>query len=635
MTTQVRHQHRLKRYKGPLPGSATPADTRQAASSSDPGVVGDVKRTAQHATSGSGGARPRHGGQQASKNAERRKPLASKAADCWLCDAKVTDAYGMPATAHRFDTFAALEAEFNEGYREVFQKFRAAHRLQDVTSVQAVTMPMVMQHRDVCCVAPTGTGKTLCYLVPTVARLLVETNFEDEGFGTASKEDTTALDDLVRTHARNPSKCRYCGLDMGKMRVCPETGALHPPVQGEFDDEAARAQHVHDQTVVTEPRVVVMVPNSFLAAQIARVARQIQQQLKVGLLVRPADEAEKKRVSRSIDNCDVLVTVPAQLLTKLNKKEISLARVETIVLDEADALLQIGHIDVIKMIMARLPDPRKNRSAAAPTPRPQVLLFGATLPKPLLPIAKQLLAPTHRMVTSDVNTAGEISVNSSITHNVLMVAQLERVDKIKWLYESGRVTADQRVLVFCNSKATVSWLCGELSAALADHTVNIAYLTNKQTGEQRYAVSRMFQSGVSTLLIATDLCARGIDFRDVVYVVNFDMPVNFEEYHHRAGRCGRHGVPGFCYSLFQPEDARFARPLTALLRERNQLVPTRLQAYARQRFADVVQQAVRDTGGKTYRERNPEVHKPRLGLGASRFPRTSRDMATRNSAPTS
>jgi superfamily II DNA/RNA helicase len=426
--------------------------------------------------------------------------------------------------------------------------------------------------------------------------------------------------------------CKYCELAVSVAKICPITGHLHkPPADplhgagrpgGEEDGEDDR-----DCYGPAEPSIVVLVPTTELVVQVHAVCMAMRCSLKVATLIRATTEDEKKAQAKNIRRSDIVISTPEPVIQALYKREISLTKVQSIVLDEVDALLGIAYFDFIKIILARLPKNEK---------RSQRLLFGATLPPVVYEMIRDvMLLPSHRFVTGDVLVNERLGTrNSNITHLVFMVSRAEKLDKIQWLYDTQRIMPDQRTIIFCNSRHNVKYVARHLQARIGENQhIRVVTMDAHMSTEDRERAKKLFQSGMSTVMVCTDLMSRGIDFHGVVYVVNYEMPLDFEVFTHRSGRCGRHGLSGFCYSLYTPEDVRLAKPLVAFLRQTRQMVPAKLVEYANSSFVEIFKNSILHHPTKSFKRRNPEINTPAHGRGMAKYPDFKHLLQSREGSP--
>lgn len=549
----------------------------------------------------------------------------------------IADKLGMPAELPKDapKTFNDLLALCPSPLREQLQQMMETRRWQHLTDVQRAAIPLALEYRDLLCIAPTATGKTFSYVFPTMLRLLLDDTASSTSQGGADGDEDAldlsrrSVESLLAEKIRRGEVCRYCELSVAENRVCPMTGVPHPPPPDPVWDALAlgkgrRPQRLEELTTVAEPRVLVLVPTTQLAQQVQQVFRNLHCDLTIRSLVRASTAEEQKTYLKALDGCDVLISPPETLLPALLKHKLSLRRVRTLVLDEVDDIVSVNHFEPLKIILGALPKKQD---------RPQRLLFGASLPPAAYQMIKErMLLPSHRFVLADVKMnqrgqvvtvagdtrGGLVTSPGTITHLVFMVGRVEKIQKLAWLYKTGKLNADQKTLIFCNSRHNVAYVRDRLQELVPD--VHFTTLTSQSSATAREGVLKMFKSGVSTCLICTDLLSRGMDFHKVVYVVHYDMPTEMPVWIHRSGRCGRNGMPGYCYTFFQPENVRMAKPLAAHLRQNKQLIPPKLAEYAKQSFVDVFTGSLFHDPTRPYRRDDPQNAASALGRGTPVYP---------------
>jgi superfamily II DNA/RNA helicase len=208
----------------------------------------------------------------------------------------------------------------------------------------------------------------------------------------------------------------------------------------------------------------------------------------------------------------------------------------------------------------------------------------------------------------------------NMVHTVLMMSRIERVSKLQWLFDCGKIAPGQRTIVFCNSKNNVDYVAAELTTRLRHFKLNVMTFHGGMSQPARDGVLKAFQSGVCSVVVATDVLSRGIDIHNVISVVHFEMPVSFDVWVHRCGRCARHGLRGYVFSFFLPENIRMAKPLVAYLRQHRQIVPAKLSEYSRESFIDLFTKSTFLHSTKSPRSSHTENHTYVNGLGTPRFP---------------
>jgi len=214
------------------------------------------------------------------------------------------------------------------------------------------------------------------------------------------------------------------------------------------------------------------------------------------------------------------------------------------------------------------------RTICLKLPEHQTLLFTAAWPKAVQKVSADLLKPAKVMVT--VGVGGEkLTANKAFTQHVQVVE-----GKTKWSafesllepYKVGGVDAGKRVLVFCNTKHDVNWIgqhCWELFGDCVDT------ISGDRNRRERESVIRRFREGSVTIVIATEVAARGLDINCIEAVMDHDFP-GPDDYIHRIGRTGRSGTTGDAHCLFTCGDRKHAKELTRILRDAGKVVPPAL-----------------------------------------------------------
>ncbi|CCW60113.1 unnamed protein product [Phytomonas sp. EM1] len=582
---------------------------------------------------------------------EKRKkttalPVPKTTPDFSVYKVHIADRFGMPAelpkgSARTLEELLEMSPDILRGQ---LQDWIQQKNWRDLSPVQQAAIPFILEFRDMLCIAPTATGKTFSYVFPTMMRLLMDdmagrrsgsslSGLQDGEQRAASDLNRRDIEALLQEKIHSGEVCRYCELSVRENPLCSMTGLPHPPPIGDaympLNVKTRRPSRLEELSGVGEPRVLVLVPTSQLAFQAYGVFRHLHCDYNIRYMVRATNADEQKKFLHALEGVDVLISSPETILPALYKQKLSLRRVKTLIIDEVSDIVSLNHFEPLKIILSALPKRYD---------RPQRLLFGATLP----PVAYQMirekmLQPSHRFVLGDVryDSRGHpitatpnqhhaedartlLCGNASVKHVIFMLGRVEKLEKLAWLYQSGKLSPDQRVLIFCNSRNNVAYVHDRLEALVPG--IHCTTLTSRASTTAREGVLKMFTSGVSTCLICTDLLSRGVDFRGVVYVVHYDMPNDMETWVHRNGRCGRHGLPGYVYTFFQPENIRLAKPLVAFLRQHEQIIPPKLQEYARQSFVDLFKNSLFHHPTRPYRRNDPQNTTPVLSRGAPRFP---------------
>ena len=243
----------------------------------------------------------------------------------------------------------------------------------------------------------------------------------------------------------------------------------------------------------------------------------------------PMDQQERALKS----GVDIVVATPGRLMDHMRNGAVAFNKLDTLVLDEADRMMDMGFWPDVRRIVAALPD-----SAAR-----QTLLFSATMPDEVMRLADEVVRDAKFV---QVGSAGGPA--KSITHTIENVAAGQ---KAEWLAKFLRRT-DGPVLVFVRTKSGAERLARRLAAA----GLKAAALHADRTQAQRTQAVEGFRSGRYRVLVATDVAARGLDIDGITHVVNFEVPSNRETYVHRVGRTGRAEATGTALTLVAPEESR-------------------------------------------------------------------------------
>ena len=275
---------------------------------------------------------------------------------------------------------------------------------------------------------------------------------------------------------------------------------------------------------------LILVPTRELAAQVCQVFKSLTQflpELKTISLI--GGVPMKPQLKLLAQKPRVIVATPGRLTDHLRRRNLSLAKVGVLVLDEADRMLDLGFAPQLEEILRYLPKQR------------QTLLFSATVPGNILKLAgKFLVNPTRVEIEEKVQAAPKI------TQKVLEVSQNQ---KNETLLDELNARAGT-ILVFARTQSRTD----RLARYLESYGVSVARIHGGRTQGQRVRALEGFRNGQFRILVATDIAARGIDVDHVAHVINYDLPQAAEDYVHRIGRTGRAGRTGEALSLLTAQD---------------------------------------------------------------------------------
>lgn len=278
---------------------------------------------------------------------------------------------------------------------------------------------------------------------------------------------------------------------------------------------------------------LVLLPTRELAAQVAHVAKEVGRfsHVKTALLVGGESMVPQLHALRS--GANLVIATPGRLLDHLERRTISLAKVHTLILDEADRMLDMGFAPALRAILRYLPTER------------QTMLFSATLPNEITQLGH--LALKNPVI---VRLAPQGTTASSITQ---MLYPVMRNQKNDLLISILRTISMQSVLIFCRTKRGAD----HLARFLSTNDFSVCPMHADLTQAQRAAALHGFKSGKFQIMVATDIAARGLDIRKISHVINYDVPQHTEDYVHRIGRTGRHIDIGDAFTLVSPDEERF------------------------------------------------------------------------------
>jgi len=360
------------------------------------------------------------------------------------------------------------------------------------TPIQAQAIPQVMLGHDLLAAAQTGTGKTAGFTLPILHRLL-------------------------QTQAQPPADSQNKPQGWAQAKT---------------------------KTPAGQPRCLILTPTRELAAQVEASVRTygVHTGLRSvvmfgGVNINPQINAMRRPV-------DILVATPGRLLDHLQQKTLNLSRVQTLVLDEADRMLDMGFIRDIRKIIALLPGERQN------------LLFSATFSDEISTLAQSVLKNPVEISVAPRNVTAK-----RVSQTVVMTEQAHKRDLLSHIIrESGW----HQVLVFTRTKHGANRLAEQLSK----DGLNADALHGNKSQAARTRALNGFKTGKLSVLVATDIAARGLDIDQLPQVVNFELPNVPEDYVHRIGRTGRADNEGAALSLVDRSEIKHLNAIERLIKQR-------------------------------------------------------------------
>lgn len=347
------------------------------------------------------------------------------------------------------------------------------------TPIQKAAIPAVLAGKDVMAGAQTGTGKTAAFALPLLNRLM--------------------QDRLVEQALLANSPIAHSSVDSslsGKKKIS----------------------------------VLVLTPTRELAQQVYKSFTIYSEGLAVQSVVAYGGASINPQLIALKQGCDVLVATPGRLLELIMKQLIDLSELKTLVLDEADRMLDMGFIVDIKQILTYLPSSK------------QTLFFSATFNDEIFAISKSLLNSPELIEVDQRNAAA-----SKVEQVVYQVDMDRKSGLLSYLIGSKNW---QRVLIFTRTKQGADQLANEMSK----DGIAIQSIHGDKSQGARDRILASFKEGKIRALVATDVAARGLDIKPLQYVINHELPYNAEDYIHRIGRTGRAGLCGLAVSLVSEKE---------------------------------------------------------------------------------
>jgi superfamily II DNA/RNA helicase len=348
------------------------------------------------------------------------------------------------------------------------------------------------------------------------------------------------------------------------------------------------------QTSGKHVRALIIAPTRELAEQINAFTLQIIRNTPLRTVAVYGGVGKQGQVAKIRNGVDIVVACPGRLLDLLNDKAINLSQVETLILDEADHMFDKGFLPDIRRILRQLPKER------------QSLVFSATMPGEIRHLAEDIL---KNPVTVQINLTRSVD---SISHRLYSIDQGQKTDLLLHLLKDEEMAT---TLVFTRTK----YKAKNLAQRLAQSGFKATSLQGNLSQSKRQQALDGFKSGAYTILVATDIAARGIDVTGISHVVNYDMPDTAEAYIHRTGRTGRAACTGEALTFATNEDIRMIRLIENSLNDRMR----------RQTVADLP--VVRNAPGErseVRRERPAAAPRGNKGPKGTSTPRSSRSNRT-------
>ena len=292
---------------------------------------------------------------------------------------------------------------------------------------------------------------------------------------------------------------------------------------------------------VRDIKALIVTPTRELAIQIEESFKEYAKYTNLRCLAIFGGVSQRPQEDHLRRGLDVLIATPGRLLDLIQQKKLTLDYLNTLVLDEADRMLDMGFINDVKRIVKACPDKR------------QTLFFSATMPNEIVKLTENILTkPTRIEVAAKTNRA------ELITQKVYFVEKSDKRNMIRYLLNDKAITS---VIIFTRTKFGAD----KLSKDLQKLDIKSDALHGDKSQNARQNALANFKSGLVKVLVATDIAARGIDIDDVSHVINYEIPNEPETYIHRIGRTGRAGATGIAISLCDEEEVAYLKDIQFLV----------------------------------------------------------------------
>lgn len=301
-----------------------------------------------------------------------------------------------------------------------------------------------------------------------------------------------------------------------------------------LEDVIAPDEEGYDELLnPNQPQALIILPTRELTKQVAQDLRDTAKYLSTRIVEIYGGVAFEPQIEALTRGADIVVGTPGRLIDLLRKGHLHLSGVETVVLDEADEMLDLGFLPDVETLLSRVPENR------------HTMLFSATMPGPVVALARRFMVhPTHIRAQDPDDQNQTVNTVKQVIYRVHAMNKVEVISRI--LQARGR----GRTVIFCRTKRTAARLGEDLSA----RGFAVGALHGDLGQGAREQALRAFRNGKVDVLVATDVAARGIDVDDVTHVINYQCPEDEKIYIHRIGRTGRAGHSGTAITFVDWDD---------------------------------------------------------------------------------
>jgi ATP-dependent RNA helicase RhlE len=355
------------------------------------------------------------------------------------------------------------------------------------------------------------------------------------------------------------------------------------------------------------PRALILAPTRELAVQIADNIAPLAKTLKLRFSVVMGGVSRYVQTQVMAQGLDILIATPGRLMDLIRDRHATLGETQFFVIDEADRMLDMGFIRDVRAISKMLPDDC------------QSALFSATMPREIEQFAQELLQDPVR-----IQVASKTVAVAAIEQEVRFVAQPHKLGLLKYVLEDAAL---EKVVVFARTK----YGADKIVRGLDGNGISTRAIHGNKSQGQRQNALQAFRDGKARVLIATDIAARGIDVPGITHVINYDLPMDAENYLHRIGRTGRAGATGASISFCDGSERNILRNIEKLMKQQimvNPNVPASVKAAAAN-AAPEKEEAYVDPRASAHRRGGPRSAGPKRDGERNYGPRADRPRTDR------
>ncbi len=282
-------------------------------------------------------------------------------------------------------------------------------------------------------------------------------------------------------------------------------------------------------------QALIICPTRELAVQVSQELTRLSKHMNVMVVPIYGGQSIEHQIRILRKGPEVVVGTPGRLLDHMNRRTLRLDHVATLVLDEADEMLDMGFVDDIRSIIQATPQDR------------QTMMFSATLPQEVTNLAKEFM--------TDPQSVHITRSGTTVSQTEQRYYEVNPKQKVETLCRLLDVESPESGIIFCRTRQGTS----ELAQELLERGYTVDALHGDLSQRERDSAMNRFRTGIAEILVATDVAARGLDISNVTHVINFDIPQDPDTYVHRIGRTGRAGKEGIAITLVTPREIKQLR----------------------------------------------------------------------------